>query len=127
MRRGRVSIGRYAESAVHRPRQQLNPKVLPPDAHERTVRLLEHRPLVRRIAILPLLAFAACSDKPTSITLDVTYDSAWQLDQLDLGDRRVRQAMNHAINRKAIVAGEYRVDLVCQGGGNPPGLREPRD
>ena len=25
------------------------------------------------------------------------------------------------INRKAIVAGEYRVDLVCQGGGNPPG------
>ena len=25
------------------------------------------------------------------------------------------------ITRKAIVAGEYRVDLVCQGGGNPPG------
>lgn len=25
------------------------------------------------------------------------------------------------INRKAIVAGDYRVDLVCQGGSNPPG------
>jgi predicted Ser/Thr protein kinase len=25
------------------------------------------------------------------------------------------------ITRKAIVAGDYRVDLVCQGGGNPPG------
>lgn len=51
MRRGRVSAGRYAErAAVHWPRDPLNPKVLPPDAHERTVRLLEHRPLVRRIA-----------------------------------------------------------------------------
>lgn len=46
-----MSAERYAEpQAVHRRHPQLNPKVLPPDAHERTVRLLEHRPLVRRIA-----------------------------------------------------------------------------
>jgi hypothetical protein len=34
---------------------------------------------------------------------------------------RDRQLGFPPITKKAIVAGDYRVDLICQGGGNPPG------
>ncbi|MEJ7597298.1 MAG: hypothetical protein WKG01_05245 [Kofleriaceae bacterium] len=40
--------------------------------------------MTTRAVLAILIAFAACSDTPTSITLDVTYDNAWMLDQLDL-------------------------------------------
>lgn len=40
--------------------------------------------MTRRIALLTLLLVAACSSTPTSLSLDITYDQAWQLDELDL-------------------------------------------
>ena len=64
MRGGRVSAGRYAGPEHATGIEQLNPKVLPPDAHERNVRLLEHRPLVRRIANRML------SRLPASVEID---------------------------------------------------------
>jgi hypothetical protein len=41
--------------------------------------------MTNRIAVLALtLMVAACSSTPTSISLDVSYDQAWQLDELDV-------------------------------------------
>ncbi len=47
---------------------------------------------MRSLCVWALLVAAACSEEPTAIELDITYEPTWALDQLDLALRDTRVA-----------------------------------